>query len=188
MQTLSKHYDGRRGASTARIALSLIRALMSRGFLPLVLAIGFAVFGGAPVFAQPVVTFVDPAGGPVAGGTAVTISGTTFTGVTDLTFGGVPAASFVFINPTTITAVTPAHAAGAVDVAVTSPSGTGTGTNLYLYAAAPTVTGVNPGGGPIAGGTAVTISGTNFTGTTSVLFDGTAAIQQPRQALLPVRR
>ncbi|MDP9130212.1 MAG: IPT/TIG domain-containing protein, partial [Candidatus Binatota bacterium] len=112
----------------------------------------------------------------MAGGTAVTISGTAFTGVTDVTFGGTPATSFVFINPTTITAVTPAHAAGLVDVNVTAPSGTGTGTNLYLYAAAPTVTGVSPGGGPIAGGTAVTISGTNFTGTTSVLFDGTAAI------------
>lgn len=56
------------------------------------------------------------------------------------------------------------------------PRGTVTGTNLYLYAEAPTVTGVSPARGPIAGGTAVVISGTNFTGSTSVLFDGTAAI------------
>ncbi len=142
----------------------------------LMIAIGVTTFGSASVFAQPVVTLVAPAGGPVGGGTPVTISGTAFTGVTDVTFGGVPAASFVFINPTTITAVTPAHAAGLVDVTVTAPSGSGTGTNLYLYAEAPTVTGVSPGGGPIAGGTAVTITGTGFTGATSVLFAGTAAI------------
>ncbi len=153
-----------------------LRFLAARSLMLLLLAIVFGAFSSAQSLAQPAVTLVAPAGGPVAGGTAVTISGTAFTGVTDVQFGGVPAASFVFINPTTITAVTPAHAAGPVDVTVTTPSGTGTGTNLYLYAAAPTVTGVSPAGGPIAGGTAVTITGTNFSGSTSVLFDGTAAI------------
>jgi hypothetical protein len=90
---------------------------------------------------------VSPGGGPIAGGTAVTI-----------------------------TAVTPAHAAGPVDVTVIAPSGSGTGTGVYTYGGTPTVTDVSPAGGPIAGGTAVTITGTGFTGTTSVLFDGTAAI------------
>ena len=169
-----REYCGR--ISTARSARPRLRSFVARSLMLLLLASAFAAFGSAPILAQPVVTFVAPAGGPVAGGTPVTISGTAFTGVTAVTFGGIPAASFVFINPTTITAVTPAHAAGPVDVNVTAPSGTGTGTNLYLYAAAPIVTGGSPGGGPIAGGTAVTISGTNFTGTTSVLFDGTAAI------------
>ena len=42
--------------------------------------------------------------------------------------------------------------------------------------AEPTVTGINPPGGLPAGGTPVTISGSNFTlGTTSVTFNGTAA-------------
>ena len=42
-------------------------------------------------------------------------------------------------------------------------------------AAAPTVSAVNPNAGPIAGGTSVTITGTNFTGATAVSFGGTAA-------------
>jgi hypothetical protein len=39
----------------------------------------------------------------------------------------------------------------------------------------PTVTSVSPSSGPTAGGTSVTITGTNFTGATSVTFGGTAA-------------
>ena len=45
----------------------------------------------------------------------------------------------------------------------------------FTYVAAPTVTGVNPSTGPPAGGTAVTISGNNFTGATAVKFGGNAA-------------
>jgi hypothetical protein len=37
------------------------------------------------------------------------------------------------VNAAAITAVTPAHAAGVVDVAVTTPGGTGTGSGLYTY-------------------------------------------------------
>jgi large repetitive protein len=40
---------------------------------------------------------------------------------------------------------------------------------------APTVTGVSPASGPAVGGTAVAITGTNFTGATSVSFGGLAA-------------
>jgi hypothetical protein len=40
---------------------------------------------------------------------------------------------------------------------------------------APTVSGISPNSGPAAGGTRVTISGANFTGSTSVNFGGTAA-------------
>ena len=39
----------------------------------------------------------------------------------------------------------------------------------------PTVTGISPTSGPNAGGTSVTISGTNFTGATAVMFGSTAA-------------
>ena len=40
----------------------------------------------------------------------------------------------------------------------------------WVFVAAPTVTGVNPMTGPAAGGTSVTITGTNFTGATAVKF------------------
>ena len=42
-------------------------------------------------------------------------------------------------------------------------------------AAAPAVTGVSPGSGPVSGGTSVTITGSGFTGATAVNFGGTVA-------------
>ena len=77
-------------------------------------------YGGYNPF--PTVTNVVPDRGTIAGGTIVTISGTNFTNgglVTSVSFGGTPATSFVVVNDTTITAVTPAHAVGVVDVQVT---------------------------------------------------------------------
>jgi hypothetical protein len=81
----------------------------------------------------------------------------------------------IVVNATTITAVTPAHAAGTVNVAVTTPGVTGTGTGLYTYVVPPTVTSIAPTSGTILGGTSVTITGTNLTGATAVTIGGTAA-------------
>ena len=127
----------------------------------------------APV---PTVASVTPNGGPAAGGTSVTITGTGFIGATAVTFGGTAATSFTVDSDTSITAITPAHAAGAVDVAVTAPGGSASLTNGFTYAApVPTITNVTPATGTTAGGTSVTITGTNLTGATSVTFGGTPA-------------
>jgi len=72
----------------------------------------------------PIVTGVSPAGGLAAGRTAPTISGAGFTGATGVTFGGTAATAVVVVNPNTITATSPAHAVGTVDVRVTTPNGT----------------------------------------------------------------
>lgn len=73
----------------------------------------------------PVVTAVAPTAGPAAGGTAVRLTGSNFTGTTAVAFGAVPAASFTVVNDTTITATAPAaNAAGPVDITVTTPGGT----------------------------------------------------------------
>jgi IPT/TIG domain len=48
-------------------------------------------------------------------------------------------------------------------------------TSVCTYVGAPTVTGVSPTFGPLAGGTTVTITGCGFTGATAVHFGATAA-------------
>ncbi|TMF20203.1 MAG: hypothetical protein E6I36_10885 [Chloroflexi bacterium] len=78
---------------------------------------------------------LQPRGGLPAGGTAVTISGSGFTGATTVNFGTTAATSFTVVNDTTITAVSPAHALGAVDIRVTTAGGTTpiTPTDQYTY-------------------------------------------------------
>ncbi len=71
----------------------------------------------------PVVSSISPTSGPTTGGTTVTIIGSGFTGATSVTFGGT-AATFTVNSSTSITATSPAHSAGTVDVIVTSPAGT----------------------------------------------------------------
>ena len=76
--------------------------------------------------APPVVIGVDPP----SGGASVTITGTGFTDLTAVTFGGAPAASYQVESSTRIVAVPPAITPGTVDVVVTTawgssdPSGT----------------------------------------------------------------
>jgi hypothetical protein len=77
---------------------------------------------------------VTPANGLAAGGLAVTIEGQNFEGTTGVTFGGVAATSLVVVSDTEITCVTPAHAAGAVDVIVTNATGSKTQVGAFTYA------------------------------------------------------
>jgi len=81
----------------------------------------------------PSVTAISPNHGTTLGGTGVTITGTNFTGATAVTIGGTPAQFVTVVSATSITATTPAHAAGAVNVVVTTPAGTGTGTGLFTF-------------------------------------------------------
>src|ERR1019366_9249320 len=121
----------------------------------------------------PTVTAVSPIGGALAGGTAVTISGTNFVATPIVTFGGVAATSVVLVSGTSLTVVTPIHIAGTVNVVVTNPdTQVGTGTALFTYAPAPTVTAVSPSGGSTSGGASVTVTGTGFVNGASVTFDG----------------
>ena len=114
------------------------------------------------VVPPPTITSIVPNSGPVAGGTTVVITGTNLTGGT-VTFGGT-AATCTVNSATQITCTTPAHTPGAVDVVVTTPGGTATSTGGFTYVPLPTVTGLSPRLGVVAGGTSVTITGTGFTG------------------------
>ncbi len=95
--------------------------------------------GLGPVVAAPTVTAINPTSGSTAGGTPVTITGTAFTGATTVTIGGTAATSVSVVNATTITATTPAHAAGAASVLVTTPGGTNAPNTLYTFVAPPIV-------------------------------------------------
>jgi hypothetical protein len=129
----------------------------------------------APV---PVLSSLNAATGGTPGGTPVTILGSHFTGASSVTFGSLPAASFTINSDTSITAISPPQAAGSVNVSVTTPSAT-SGTLAFVYtnvsAPAPAITSVSPNTGNVAGGQVVTITGSNFSGATSVSFGSVAA-------------
>ena len=65
-----------------------------------------------------------------AGGFAVEIRGSLFTGATAVTFGGTAATNFVVADDGHIEAVYPAHAAGTVAVTVVTPGGTSNAVNV----------------------------------------------------------
>jgi hypothetical protein len=123
----------------------------------------------------PTVFAISPNTGSTAGGAIVTITGTFFTGITGVTIGGVAATDVGLVSPTTLFCTTPAHAAGVASVRVTNIHGSNAANTLYTYVTPPTVTAVSPAIGSTAGGTSVTLTGTNFTGATGVTFGGTAA-------------
>lgn len=124
----------------------------------------------------PGLSGVNPTSGPAGGGTSVTISGANFTSGATITFGGTAASNVIVVNASTITATTPAHAAGAVSVAVRNSDGQiATLASAFTYVAPPFVSGVSPSSGSSGGGTAVTISGSGFMGGATVTFGGAAA-------------
>ena len=127
----------------------------------------------APV---PTVSSVSPNSGSTVGGTAVTITGTNFAAGATVTFGSAAATGVTVVNGTTITATTPVGSAGGVTVTVTNPGGqSGSLASAFTYLAQPTVSSVSPNSGSTAGGTAVTITGTNFAAGATVTFGSAAA-------------
>ncbi|MFF2389696.1 IPT/TIG domain-containing protein [Agromyces sp. NPDC058104] len=121
-------------------------------------------------FDVPALTLLDPDEGPTAGGTIVTITGTALAGATEVTIDGV-SVPFTQVSDTEIAFTTPAHAAGEVDVVVVTPGGPSDALP-FTYVPAPVLTALDPDEGPVAGGTPVTITGTDLGGATDVTVDG----------------
>ena len=120
----------------------------------------------------PSVASVLPKAGPLGGGRTVTITGSHLSGTTAVTFGGTAATNVVVVSDSKLTARTPAHGAGAVDVLVTTTVDTSAAVAAarYSYVRAPIITSVSPRRGPAAGGKTVTILGSNLNGATRVKF------------------
>jgi subtilisin family serine protease len=103
---------------------------------------------GTLLYPPPSITSVSPATVSTAGGSIVVINGSGFTGLSGagaVTFGGENAASYTVKDSTKITAVAPAHSAGAVRVQVTAPGGTtpDTGADDFTYVVTPATTRVD---------------------------------------------
>jgi alpha-tubulin suppressor-like RCC1 family protein len=131
------------------------------------------------VYSEPIpsVSSVSPPTGAEAGGTTVTITGANFEGVTAVRFGASSATRFTVHSPTSITAVSPPGSVGTVNVTVSDPAGTSppVTADRFSYLPPPTVSKLSAKKGPGAGGTPLTITGTNFTEATAVRFGSTNA-------------
>ena len=127
-----------------------------------------------PPPARPVVTGISPNSGPAAGGSSVTITGKNLSNATGVSFGGA-GAKITADSSTKVTATSPSGS-GTVNITVTTKGGTSATSNADKFSyttPAPVVIEVSPSSGPAAGGTSVTITGTNLSNATGVSFGGT---------------
>jgi hypothetical protein len=130
------------------------------------------------VMSTPVISSVSPSSGPAEGGTLVTISGADFQAGASVSFGTFQAA-ITSRNATSLTAIVPAGVVGPVRVTVTNTDGSVvTRDGGFIYNAsvppvsAPSITGLAPSAGPTAGGTTITITGTDIRSGATVLIGG----------------
>lgn len=87
--------------------------------------------GGLPA---PSLGAITPNSGTTAGGTAISVAGTGFVTGASLLIGGTPALMVNVTNNSSLTALTPAHSAGIVDLVVVNPDGqSATLTNGFTF-------------------------------------------------------
>lgn len=129
--------------------------------------------GSIPYTYVPSLVAAQPTNGPTTGGTSVTLSGRGLARTSVVSIGGTdvlcPGPACTSSGDTEITFTSPPHPAGSVDVAVSTDGRTSAPISFsYL----PTVTALDPTGGPAVGGTSVAVSGSGFSGASAVSFGG----------------
>jgi uncharacterized repeat protein (TIGR03803 family) len=121
------------------------------------------------VTVPPVITSFSPTSGPV--GTSVVITGSQFTYTKGVQFNNVDA-TYVVNSSTKITATVPNGASnGSIQVKILS--GAANSTTSFTVIATPTISSFTPSSAPK--GASIVITGSNFTGASSVKFNGIAA-------------
>jgi len=142
-------------------------AVLASASLPASL-FSWSVGEAASLAGVPNITSFTPTSGPTT--TAVTISGSAFTGASNVAFNGT-SASFAVINDGQINTTVPAGATTG-PVSVTTPGGT-TSNGTFTLAGFPSIASFSPTAG--SEGVTVVITGSAFTGATAVNFNGTPA-------------
>lgn len=117
----------------------------------------------------PTTTALSQTSGELAGGNTITITGTNFTGMRNVSavkFGTVNASSYIVSSATSISAVVPAgSAAGSVQVTVVTPSGV-SNAQSYTYVAAPSIASLSSVNVSLNGGN-LSITGDELNGATT---------------------
>ncbi len=121
------------------------------------------------VMPAPSISSFSPTSGHA--GTLVTINGANFTGASSVKFNGV-GGSFTVVSNVKITALVPA-AATTGPLTVVTPGGQAASAAKFTVVLAPSISSFSPASG--SAGTLVTINGANFTGASSVKFNGVSA-------------
>ncbi len=128
--------------------------------------------------AVPSITGLSPASAIVSSaGFTLTVSGDNFTSDAVVQWNGATLTT-TFVSSTQLTVTVPASllaAAGTATVTVKESGGASTGMAFLINAAAPSIVAISPAQGPIMGGTAVNITGANFTGVSAVKFGAASA-------------
>ena len=165
----------------------MVNRLPARTFIAgllVTLAMSLGCNGPSPSVASPTsptvtspaaffVNYITPNVGSTDGATAVKIVGAGFMSGTTLTLAGM-ATNVTVVSSTLLEATTPPHAAGPVDVVVTSPAGESRRLlGAYIYQRL-SVASVSPTVGTTAGGTSLLITGTRFLLGVIVTLDGIA--------------
>jgi hypothetical protein len=124
----------------------------------------------------PVIDKVEPRhGGPLSGGTEVTITGTNFMEGVVVTIGENRVYQLTFFSPTELRLETPPGTIGPKPVSVTNPDGQeAVKEDGFTYNPAPTITSISPNAGPLEGGTPITIIGKGYINP-DVFFEGAEA-------------
>lgn len=130
-------------------------------------------------YAQPEITSLTPASGPMNGGTKLVISGKNFLPDVKVKVGENYSPTVTYNSSGYLFAITPAATEpGTVDVKIENPDGTEvTRPAAFTYEAPPTVEliSITPTEGETTGGTKVTLTGKEFKSTSKVYFNDVEA-------------
>jgi hypothetical protein len=122
----------------------------------------------------PTVTSLSPSSGASTATTTVTVTGTNLTNVTKVSLGDT-ALSWTLVNATTLRIFVKARAAGSATLTITTSAGTSNGVTFSAVTPAkPVISLLTPATGLTTAATAVTVSGSGFTGATRLSLGGRA--------------